>query len=142
MIKIRKPYRLISHTADLGMEVWGKDLPDLFARAGRSFFDIMIEARGIGLRQERQMNVEAPDREALLVAWLGELLYLFETKRLVFSKFLIKDLKVQSLSVQAWGEPFNTDKHKVKEIFKAVTYHQLRIWEDKGVWRARIIFDL
>jgi SHS2 domain-containing protein len=142
MAAFRKPYRLIKHTGDLGMVVRGNDLKDLFSQAARAFFDIILDVEGIAPVLERKISVQAPDREALLVAWLGELLYLFETKRLVFSKFLINDLGEQSLSVQAWGEPFNTDKHKVKEIFKAVTYHQLRIWEDKGVWRARIIFDL
>jgi SHS2 domain-containing protein len=142
MIKCRKPYRLIAHTADLGLEIWGKDLSDLFAQAGWSFFDIMIEARGIELRQERRMNVEAPDREALLVAWLGELLYVFETEHLVFGRFLIQTLTSQTLSVIGWGEYFDPEKYQIKTVVKAVTYHQLRVWEVKGFWRARVIFDL
>jgi SHS2 domain-containing protein len=133
MMPIRKPYRLISHTADLGMEVWGKDLPDLFSQAGRSFFDILVGTRGIKLRQERAITVEAPDLEALLVAWLGELLYIFETEHLVFGRLVIENLTSQALSAIGWGEPLDP---------KAVTYHQLRIWEAKGFWRARVIFDL
>lgn len=142
MIKIRKPYRLIAHTADLGMEVWGDDLPDLFARAGWSFFDLMIEARPFELRQERPITVEAPDREALLVAWLGELLYIFETEHLVFARLLIQTITSQTLSAIGWGEYFDPKKHQVKTAVKAVTYHQVRIWEAKGLWRARVIFDL
>jgi SHS2 domain-containing protein len=142
MAAFRKPYRLIKHTGDLGMEVRGNDLEDLFSQAARAFFDIILDVKKIAPVLERKISVRAPDREALLVAWLGELLYLFETRQLVFSKFLVNGLTEQSLSVQAWGERFSPDKHKVKEILKAVTYHQLRIWEDNGGWRARIIFDL
>jgi SHS2 domain-containing protein len=145
MMAGRKPYRLIPHTGDLGMEVWGKDLTDLFAQAGWSFFDIMIETRGIGgieLQQERKIQVEAPDREALLVAWLGELLYIFEIEHLVLGRFSIQALTSQTLSAQGWGEPLDLQKHRVKTVVKAVTYHQLRIWEAKGLWRARVIFDL
>ena len=137
-----KPFRLIPHTADLGMEVWGKDLPDLFAQAGWSFFDIIMDARRIDLRQERPIALEAPDQEALLVAWLGELLYLFETQHLVFGKFLIQSMTSQSLQVSVWGELFDSKKHGLKLAIKAVTYHQLRIWEEKGIWKARVIFDI
>jgi SHS2 domain-containing protein len=102
----------------------------------------MMEARRIDLKQERTIKVTATDREALLVAWLGELLYLFETQRLVFGKFLIRSMTSQSLQALGWGELFDLKKHHLKSTFKAVTYHQLRIWEEKGVWRARVIFDL
>ena len=140
--KFRKPYHLISHTSDLGMEVWGKDLPDLFAQAGWAFFDIMVETRGIKLTQERAMTVEAPDLEALMVAWLGELLYIFETEHLVFGRLLIQTMTSQTLSAIGWGEFFDPKKHQVKTVVKAVTYHQLRIWETRRFWRARVIFDL
>jgi SHS2 domain-containing protein len=142
MSRSPKPYRLITHTADLGMEVRGKDLPDLFTQAGWSFFDIIMDARRIDLQQERTINVTAPDREALLIAWLGEFLYLFETQHLVFGKFLIQSMTPQSLQALGWGELFDLKKHHLKSTIKAVTYHQLRIWEKKGGWRARVIFDL
>lgn len=142
MPRFSKPYRLISHTADLGMEVRGKDLADLFRQAAWSFFDLMIEARRIEAIQEKAINVLAPDQETLLVAWLGELLYLFETEHLVFSKFLIRSLTSQNLQASAWGEGYDPQKHLFKLGIKAVTYHQIRIWEEKGGWRARVIFDL
>jgi SHS2 domain-containing protein len=142
MSTIRKPYHLISHTSDLGMVVRGKDLPDLFAQAGWAFFDIMVETRGIKLTQERAMTVEAPDLEALLVAWLGELLFIFETEHLVFGRLLIQTMTSQTLSAIGWGESFDPKKHLVKTVVKAVTYHQLRVWETRRLWRARVIFDL
>lgn len=142
MDKFKKPYRLISHTGDLGLEVWGKDLPDLFTQAGLAFFDIMVETSRIKLQQEKTITVEAPDLEALLVAWLGELLYIFETDHLVLARFLIQTLSSQNLSAIGWGEAFDPKKHQPKTAVKAVTYHQLRVWEAKGFWRARVIFDL
>ena len=137
-----KPYRLISHTADLGMEVRGKDLTDLFIQAAWSFFDIMVEARRIEPTKQKAVTVEAPDQEALLVGWLGELLYIFETEHLVFSQFLIRSLTPRALQASAIGEEYDPQKHLFKLGIKAVTYHQLCIWEEKGGWRARVIFDL
>ncbi|MBA4393656.1 MAG: protein archease [Desulfobacca sp.] len=142
MPSLSKPYRLIDHTADLGMEVRGRDLPDLFSKAGWSFFDIMIQTRKIERSQERIISVEAPDQEALLIAWLGELLFLFETGPLVFNRFTIQSLTTTSLRALGQGEIFDPQRHQVNMVIKAVTYHQLRIWKEKGSLKARVFFDL
>ena len=142
MARSLKPYRLISHTADLGIEVRGKDLADLFIQAAWSFFDLMVDARRIEAKEERIITVEAPDQEALLVAWLGELLYIFETGHLVLGRFQVQSLTPQALKASAWGEGYDPKKHLFKLGIKAVTFHQLRIWEERGGWRARVIFDL
>ena len=142
MVRSLKPYRRIAHTADLGMVVRGEDLTDLFTKAAWSFFDLMVETQHIDLVKERAIVVEAPDREALLVAWLGELLYLFEVHRLVFGQFSIRSLTPTSLQASVWGEFYDLEKHRLKTAIKAVTYHQIHIWKKKGGWRARIIFDL
>ena len=138
----RKPYRLISHTGDLGMTVRGKDRVDLFERAAWAFFDLLVDARRIEPENPLEVSVEAPDREALLVAWLGELLFLFETQKIVLGKFEIETLTDQTLKAIAWGEPFQGEKHRFKRGVKAVTYHQLRIWETPQGWRARVILDI
>ena len=138
----RKPYSLINHTGDLGMTVRGKDKSDLFEQAAWAFFDLLVDARRIDPEKTVEVTVEAPDREALLVAWLGELLFLFETEKIVLGKFEIKTLTDQALIASAWGEPFQWDKHRFKQAVKAVTYHRLRIWETPKGWRARVILDV
>jgi len=138
----RISYRILSHTADLGMEVKGKDLPDLFVQAGRAFFDLMIGLVHIELREEKRILVSAPDQEALLVAWLSELLFLFETRGLVFGDFQMLALTPDTLEALGRGERFKPGKHPLRQVFKAVTYHQLRIQETKGGWKARVIFDV
>ena len=35
-------YRIIDHTADLGLHVFGADPSELFATAARAMFDIMV----------------------------------------------------------------------------------------------------
>jgi SHS2 domain-containing protein len=138
----RKPYRLFSHTGDLGMTVRGKDRIDLFEQAAWAFFDLLVDARRIEAEEALEVSVEAPDREALLVAWLGELLYLYETQKIVLGKFEIKTLTDRALKAVVRGEPFQEEKHRFKRAVKAVTYHQLRIWETPDGWRARVIFDI
>ncbi|MBI5582339.1 MAG: archease [Deltaproteobacteria bacterium] len=137
-----KPYRLIDHTGDLGLEVRGADLPGLFSNAALAFTDILVAVETIRADQPQTIRVEAPDREALLAAWLGELLYLFDARRLLFGRFEISELTDQTLTARAWGEPFDPDRHGFKHDVKAVTYHQLQIRETAKGWRARVILDI
>jgi SHS2 domain-containing protein len=138
----RKPYRLVDHTGDLGVEVQGEDLPGLFANAAWAFMDILVDVETIRPDQPQSILVEAPDREALLASWLGELLYLFDARGLVFGRFDIQELTEEKLAARAWGEAFDPDRHGFKHGVKAVTYHQLQIRKTTQGWRARVILDI
>ncbi|MCU0578326.1 MAG: archease [Desulfobacterota bacterium] len=137
-----KPYRLIDHSGDLGLEVRGDDFPGLLVNAAWAFTDILVDAPQVRAHRVQDITVEAPDREALLAAWLGELLYLFDARGLVFGRFEIREWTEQKLTARAWGEPFNPDRHGFKQGVKAVTYHQLQIRRTAKGWRARVIFDI
>ena len=137
-----KPYRLIDHTGDLGLEVRGNNPPDLFANAAWAFTDILVDAAKVRADRMQDITVEAPDREALLAAWLGELLYLFDARGLVFNRFEIREWTEEKLAARAWGEKFDPDRHGFRQGVKAVTYHQLQIRRTAKGWRARVILDI
>ena len=44
----RRPYRQLSHTADLAWRLWGKDLPELFENAGRALSATLTDRRYLG----------------------------------------------------------------------------------------------
>jgi len=80
-------YEPLSHTGDLGMLVYGRDLPELFAHAAWAMFDLMSDATTIRPQHTVTLSVSAADLEDLLVRWLGELLYLYDTQRLLCCTF-------------------------------------------------------
>jgi SHS2 domain-containing protein len=80
--------------------------------------------------------------EALLVSWLNEFLYLFDTGGLLFRHFEILSLDDRHLKATARGEAYEEGRHPINTLIKAVTYHQLEILKEKGAWKTRIIFDL
>jgi len=45
-------YRLLEHTADLKVEIFGRDLPELFANAAFMLFDVMVD-----LKQVRELLI-------------------------------------------------------------------------------------
>ncbi len=85
----------------------------------------------------RTFEIESPDVESLLVAFLSELVYYQEQENLIFDVF---DLKVteQSLKVQMEGAPIAS----VEKAIKAVTYHNLNIEKTSEGFETTIVFDV
>lgn len=135
------PYKTIEHTADIGIEVVSENLPDLFRQTALAFFDLLVGLNSIDLREPVTITVEAADLEELMVSWLGELLYLFDTDGWLFGDFQL-ELKDTKITATAIGEVFDPQKHQVQYYIKAVTYHMLEIRREKDHWIARIIFDI
>jgi SHS2 domain-containing protein len=139
---MRKKFRFIDHTADIGVVVFGESLPELFQHAAQSFFSVVTEPKTIHEVETHSFSLDAPGLEELLVSWLNEFLYLFETQGLLFSRFEIKNLNQEHLEAIACGEKYTAEKHPIKRIIKAVTFHQLTIQKQRGRWKTQIIFDL
>ncbi|HHT9123392.1 MAG TPA: archease [Candidatus Wunengus sp. YC63] len=135
-------YILIDHTADIGIDVFGTTIEELFTNAAFALFDIIADLSTVECKAEYQVKISGVDREQLLVIWLSELLYLHDVKYLLFKDFHITDMKENQLTASVSGEVFNDDKHVIKTEIKAVTYHGLSIVQENHQWKARVIFDL
>jgi SHS2 domain-containing protein len=135
-------YEPLSHTGDLGMMVYGRDLPELFAHAAWAMFDLMSDATTIRPLQTTTVSVEANDLEDLLVRWLSELLYLYDTQRFLSCTSTFTTLEPRRLEATIQGEPFDPARHPIDTEIKAVTYHQIAVEQIDGRWHARVIFDL
>ncbi len=134
-------YTIIEHTADIGIEVEAEDLAGLYRKAALAFFDLLVGLETIDTRDEVRISVEGSGTEELMVTWLDELLYLFDTDGWLFSnlRLELEDLKI---TATARGELFNPQKHQIRYYIKAVTYHMLEVRKDKQCWRAKVIFDI
>lgn len=135
-------FRFIDHTGDAGVRVYGESLPALFGHAAEALFESMTEPGKISESESIPISVEASGLEELLVAWLNEFLFLFDTKGLLFRRFEIDSLTEHHLDAIARGETYDGARHPIKTPIKAVTYHGLQIWRNNRVWEAQIIFDL
>jgi len=137
-----KRYELLDHTADIGIIAFGRDLPEAFGNAAYAMFDILTDINRIRETDSFDLQVSASNIEDLLVAWLNELLYRYETERIVFSKFAIDDINDSNLRATVSGEKIAPDRHEIKTEIKSVTYHQLKVEKMDDGWRAQVIFDV
>ena len=135
-------FRILDHTADVGLEAHGPDLPSLFNNAARGMFHIIVSLKTIKPGKKLQIKLSADNLENLMVNWLSELLYLSATKAMLFSRFDIAELDSQHISAIAFGEPIDHTRHELYTEIKAVTYHDLKVEKIGPLWRARVLFDV
>ena len=134
-------FEIIDHTADIGIIAYGRDEKEVFATAAYAMFSLIAELDGVDDALCREIEVTADDKEALLVAWLNELLYLFDVEHIIFSGFEVINLEEHRLRANAHGEKFDPLRHVLKTQVKAATYHMLKMEKGNG-FRAQIIFDV
>ncbi|MBU4312114.1 MAG: archease [Candidatus Omnitrophica bacterium] len=138
-----KPYEIIEHTADVGLKVNGATLKELFENAASGMFDIIAHKRSSANEHKKiQIKKEVEDFEELLVDWLSELLYIFNRQKILFSNFKILELNNSGIIGEAFGEKINPSKNTLQTEIKAVTFHDLKIEEDKNNFSCQIIFDV
>ncbi len=137
-----RPFSFFDHTGDVGVIVRGRGLEELFQNAAGALFSLITDRRRIRRRLTEAVRVWAPDLESLLVAWMGELLFLFDARGLLLRSFEFHKLDTGRLEATAWGEPYQEARHPIKTGLKAVTYHQVRVEQAGGIWTARIVLDI
>jgi len=140
-------FTVFDHTADVGLDVRAESLEDLMATAGRAMFDQVLEDWPAEVDSRRQVRARPPtglegDLAELLVDWLQELLYRFETERLVPLEYDFQCVGPRDVRAEVGFGRFDPAVHRTRLEVKAVTYHGLQVRQDAGGWSARFILDV
>lgn len=136
------PFETFEHTADVGLTARGRTPEEVFVHAAQGLVDLMVDPRGLQETRSVEVTVSAPDREALLVSWLNELLYLLDTQRFIPLRCRITNLNETSITAQLVGDTLDPSRHAVRRMVKAATYHGLRFTRTNDHWEARLVLDL
>ncbi len=139
-------YRAIDHTADRGLRVWAGSLSGLFAQAACGLARSLTDPQCVRPRVTVALEVGGIDLEELLVGWLNEILYRFETEHLILVAFsqvqIVREGEGFRLRAQASGETWDAARHRAGAAIKAATYHGLKIVPaPDGGYDITIIFD-
>ena len=136
-----KDFEIVNHTADVGIVAYGTDVSQAFTNAARALFSLITELDNVEEFLHRDIELTAPDEESLLVEWLNELIYLFDTENIIFKRFDVTKLNNTHLKARSYGEKVDSSKHRLKTGVKAATYHMLKI--DKGNdYQVKVLFDI
>jgi SHS2 domain-containing protein len=135
-----KPYRYLDHTADLGFEINGKTLAELFVNTGRALFETQINGT-IKTENQKSMKLHGESLEDLYLDWCRELLFAFSADGFIPAQYevTIEDLRLAAI---LRGEHYDPTRHRIRMEIKNPTYHELLIEQDEQGFHARIIFDV
>jgi SHS2 domain-containing protein len=132
-------YKIIDHEADVGFEIYGKTLEDLYKNAVEALFSLIVEPGK--MKPEKGKRINLKDDQGLLIVFLNELLYLWDTEG-----FIPKDLSLKienkKLTGTVIGGIYDPSRDKIKTEVKAVTYHKFSIEEKNDILKATVIVDV
>jgi len=139
-----KRFEVVEHTADVGILVYGKNLPELFENAPFGMFSILVEdlLEKVKPLEKIEIQIDGVDFESLLVNFLNELIFLFSARKMLFVDFKVLSLEKFFLKAEVFGEKIDVTRHKLNFEIKSATYHNLKIEKINEIWRCQIIFDV
>ena len=127
------------HVGELELVVDAPTLADAFAEAGRALASIVAgDAPLAALGAEENVTVRAHDTEALLVAWLNELVYLGETQKKVFPEISVEMSNGITLRATVRG----AEPSRIRTQVKAATMHRVRVRTAPDGVHARVVLDV
>ena len=132
----------IEHTADIGIRCRAPTLERLFECAARAMFELIVPLDSVEPARKVPVAVKAASLEELFVSWLEELLYIWESKRILLSRFMVRNVSTDSVEAAVAGEPYDAGRHDLQSEIKAATYHGLQIERTGDGWEVQVIFDV
>lgn len=141
----RMAYEFFDHTGDIAVSLSGRTLDELFGSAAAAFSDAITPIANIEPKRPEEIDVAAPELDLLLVDFLSELLYRFDTREWLTREALTEVRERDggwSLQGTLLGERQDPRRHPVRVLIKGVTYHGLQVEHRDGLWRANVVFDI
>ena len=108
----------------------------IFAEAVHACAELLSES-GDAPEVARGIEVGAPDRAALLVAFVDELVYLAETEDLAPGRMLHTELGEDRLTARVAFTATGP-----RHLIKGATYHRLAFEPTPGGYRATVVLDV
>lgn len=133
-------YELVDHTADIGVRLWAPTAEEVFEQAALALFSLVCDPLETDELESVDVRIEAEAPDLLLAAWLNELLYVFEARKLVLTRFDILELGERTLRARVAGEPLG--RHVLCGGVKAATLHELSLERRGGRWEGFVLLDV
>ena len=147
-----KPYEVLDISGDVGLRAFGATAGDLFRNAAVGMYSLIVEVEAVRGVQEMEVSVRHDSPEGLLVAWLNELIFLFDAHGFIGKDIVITEppcgedipsgTRKYTMTASISGELFDPERHGGKLLLKAATYHRLKVEHRDGRWIAEVIFDI
>ena len=133
-------YKILEHTADVGVRAVGGTLAEAFREATLGLLDI-TGTWSPGGGEEVPLEFTGTDAGSLLVDWLGEILYLQDARDAVVSGIDVDEATDKRVSGKVRLSP-RGDVVPEGTAVKAITYHQLAVELSEDGWTITVFVDV
>ena len=132
-------HRFLDHTSEITLHVGAADWPGLLTEAGLGLAELLLRGAASTVDGDwRHLEVSSHDREALLVDWLNEIIYIAETGLWVPAEIEIDDVSETHLKARARGRTVEVPP----SLVKAATFHDLHVRDLPEGLDAEVILDV
>jgi len=139
----RQRFRIVDHTGDLAVRLWGNDPPDLLRSAGLALTRILAPEARVRASRSYPITAGGADLAEILIGWMNRLLLVHHLQQALFCEFDVGPVSGGTVVGTAHGEPIDRERHGTLIEIKAATYHDVRIRrDDRGRWTTRVVLDV
>ncbi len=138
---MNKQFEQVDISGDVGLKVWGQDLEELFKNAAMGMSELITDVSSVTESENREVHIVADSNDDLLVQWLNELVFLFDTYNYIGKSYSVSIVN-KKLKAEISGGTFDPSSSESRLLIKAATYHDLSLSKTNTHWEATVIFDI
>ena len=130
--------------ADIAFEAYGKTLNELFENAALAIFELSAEVETIDAVKKIEFELENKKIDNLLYDFLSEILFLKDSKYMVFKHVhvTVNEGKKNKLKAILEGDRINPEVQHLENDIKAITMHMFEVKKEKDNWKATVVVDI
>ena len=130
--------------ADIAFEAYGKDLNELFENAALAIFELSADLDTVDASKKVEFELENNKLDNLLYDFLSEILFLKDSKYMVFKHghVIIEEGKKNKLKAVLEGDKINPEVQSLENDIKAITMHMFELKKEKNNWKATVVVDI
>jgi SHS2 domain-containing protein len=137
-----KKFESLDIPGDAGIRAYGESEQEVFVHAALGMYSLITDAQLLKEQMSITVSAESDALDGLLVAWLNELVFHFDTYGFIGKNIQVVSFSDNRIEAKLYGEEFDPERHEGRLLIKAATYHRLKIGKKEHGWEAEVIFDI
>lgn len=145
MVLFNMKFEVLDISGDVGIRAYGESCEDAFVNAGIGMYSLITDIGKIDERQAIDIETKGDSLEGLLVSYLNELIFQFDTYGFIGKRIEIITFSNQQsafIKVKVYGEEFDPDRNERRLLVKAATYHNIKVEKINDKWEIEVVFDI
>lgn len=145
MVSLNMQFETLDISGDVGIRAYGQSCEDAFVNAGIGMYSLITDIERIDEKQAIDIDAKGDSLDGLLVSYLNELVFQFDTYGFIGKRIEIVTFSNQPsafIKVKVYGEEFDPERHERRLLVKAATYHNIKVEKINDKWEIEVIFDI